>query len=110
MLTPVLIQIVFWIGSFICVFQGGRIALEGFQEKKVAAEKADTKTRDDMPPGLSKRDEAEIQARDTRGSIQMAAGFALMTFGPLIIRIWCELTIVPFSIHRELKIANDRRR
>lgn len=43
-------------------------------------------------------------------AIGFATGLAIMLVGPLILRVYCELAIVFFKIHDELKEMNDRPR
>lgn len=36
-------------------------------------------------------------------------GVMILVFGPVLVRLYCELLIIIFKIHDELKVANDRR-
>jgi hypothetical protein len=80
MITPIIIQIVFWGGVILCVGQALMLIRLSL----------------DLPNG-----------RDTWG---VALGVAMLIFGPLVLRILCELDIILFKIHDELKESNDRQR
>jgi hypothetical protein len=77
MLTPVLIQIVFWLGTLGCIGMGVIMAL-GFQGHVTAT--------------------------------SVALGAATALFGPLVLRVYCEIALILFRIHDELKEQNDRTR
>lgn len=76
--TPVIIQILFWIGVVAC-FAGG-IAI------MVASESG-----------------YDYYGGGGSSGIGIAAGLALMLLGPLFVRVWCELLIVIFRIYDELR-------
>jgi hypothetical protein len=80
MITPIIIQIQFWGGVILCVGQALMLIRLSL----------------DLPNG-----------RDTWG---VALGVAMLIFGPLVLRILCELDIILFKIHDELKETNDRQR
>jgi len=84
MVTPLIIQIVFWLGVLASVGLGVRMIAEGLDTKR---------------PG---RNEVSIY--------MIAAGVAITFGGPLLVRVYCELAIIFFKIHDELKEANDRGR
>ncbi|QJW93594.1 DUF4282 domain-containing protein [Frigoriglobus tundricola] len=84
MVTPVVIQIVFWIGVLACL---------GFGISLIAA-------------GLNTNDEL----RKKISVYVIAFGVLVMIAGPVVVRIYCELLIIFFKIHDELKVANDRQR
>ena len=42
--------------------------------------------------------------------MEFAGGLMIVVMGPLVLRIACELDIILFKIHDELKSANDRAR
>ena len=44
------------------------------------------------------------------GGAQVFGGLMVILIGPIIIRIQCELIIILFKIHEELKIANRKPR
>jgi hypothetical protein len=67
MITPFLIQILFWLG-ILAVVIGGLVALVGG---------------------------APLQ------------GLGMLIFGPIIVRVYCELTIVIFKIHEALETIRD---
>jgi hypothetical protein len=74
MVTPLLIQVLFWLGTITCVLAGiSTILLSG------------------------KRDISVV-----------FSGLVLMVFGPLGVRIYCELIILLFKIYDELKELNKR--
>jgi hypothetical protein len=84
MVTPVVIQIVFWLGVLACVGVGIRTIVASFDAGGPARKEL---------------------------SVMMLAGGVMLTFGgPLLVRIYCELLMIFFKIHDELKEANDRTR
>jgi hypothetical protein len=84
MVTPLIIQIVFWIGVLACLGLGGRMISEAF---------------DTDGPGQRK---VSIYL--------LAMGVTVAFAGPLVVRIYCEMSIIFFRIYDELKEANDRQR
>lgn len=73
MLTPVIIQILFWLGSILSVLVGLGLLIFGLEDEKLL-------------------------------------GLILILLGPIVVRIYCELLIVVFTIndtlteiHRSLK-------
>jgi len=82
MVTPLIIQIVFWVGVLVCWGIAARVIVEALNTD-----------------GPGKR----------QVSIDMLAAGVLIAFaGPLLVRVYCELSIIFFRIHDELKAANDR--
>ena len=67
MITPVLVQILFWLGIVVVVI-GGLVALFGG---------------------------APLE------------GLVALIFGPIVVRVYCELTIVIFKIHEALEAIRD---
>jgi hypothetical protein len=53
---------------------------------------------------------ASLDQRAGRDTWGVAVGLVMLIFGPLLIRILCELDIILFKIHDELKESNDRQR
>ena len=81
MITPVIIQAVFWLGSLLCVASGA-ITMMG----SLAA------LSGDLPP----------EARMMMGGGSLFAGLAMMLLGPLVLRIYCELLILFFRMNESL--------
>ncbi|MBM3982122.1 MAG: DUF4282 domain-containing protein [Planctomycetes bacterium] len=79
MITPILIQIVFWLAVFLCATVGLMIIAGSFAMGRNQGE---------------------------------AVAFAVvsMVLGPLLARLYCEMMLIIFKIHDELKAANDRER
>lgn len=97
MITPLLIETVFWIGSLLCIIAGGKIM---FDSQTAATPARQFAPGDDV-----------IVAEATKGGfkkVEFVTGVLLMFLGPLVVRIVCELDIVLFKIHDELKSANER--
>nr|WP_306770752.1 DUF4282 domain-containing protein [Isachenkonia alkalipeptolytica] len=44
------------------------------------------------------------------GGFQVFLGLMVLFFGPLFSRVSCELTIILFKIHDQLKIGNERQK
>ena len=65
----------------------------------------------DARPSSGKSGKSEAtRTRMPFSAIGFATGLAIMLVGPLILRVYCELAIVFFKIHDELKEMNDRPR
>jgi hypothetical protein len=114
MITPILIQIVFWLGVAVCFIQGGLTIVASFV-MPASSSRSNWDARDDRfaPPDRfgpgEKIDKTAKPASTTQFSIILfATGLATIVFGPLLVRLYCELLIVIFKIHDELKISNDR--
>ncbi len=105
MITPIIIQIVFWIGVVLCVGSGLLQIAASFGAQAVV--RADA--RDDRAPGNAEKQKAK-DAANTFSALTFASGVLTMIVGPLVIRILCELDIILFKIHDELKTSNDRQR
>src|SRR5262249_16111353 len=108
MITPILIQIVFWVGTALCLFMGIRLAtgsvptIEEFSTSRTARE-----DDSEMRTGGSKVKQPELSSRTKFSIVPLLSGIAVMIFGPLLLRVYCELAIVFFKIHDELKELND---
>ena len=77
MLTPIIIQILFWIGVVVCVIAGIIQIVSG------------------------------INAPYGGGGSVVFMGILLLLLGPILVRVSCELMLVLFSIHDTLlKIKN----
>ena len=77
MLTPIIIQILFWIGVAVCVIGGIIEIVSG------------------------------INAPYGGGGSVVFMGILLLLLGPILVRVWCELMLVLFSIHDAVnKIKN----
>ena len=79
MITPIIIQIVFWLGVIGCVIAGIGMMLSASATSSL------------MPqmPGQSP-------------ALQVLAGLAVIIFGPLACRIYCELLILLFRMNESL--------
>ena len=77
MMTPIIIQILFWIGVAVCVIAGIIEIVSGIN----------------TPYG--------------GGGSVVFMGILLLLLGPILVRVWCELMLVLFSIHDTVnKIKN----
>lgn len=77
MITPIIIQVLFWIGVVVCVVAGIIQIVSGIN----------------TPYG--------------GGGGVVFMGILLLLLGPILVRVWCELMLVLFSIHDILmKIRN----
>ena len=72
MMTPIIIQILFWIGVAVCVIAGIIEIVSG------------------------------INASYGGGGSVVFMGILLLLLGPILVRVWCELMLVLFSIHDTL--------
>jgi hypothetical protein len=72
MMTPIIIQILFWIGVAVCVIAGIIEIVSGIN----------------TPYG--------------GGGSVVFMGILLLLLGPILVRVWCELMLVLFSIHDTL--------
>jgi hypothetical protein len=82
MVTPVIIQVLFWIGAILCIVIGGIMTVYGAIKYDVG-----------RAPYLWR-------------------GVALFLLGPLAVRVYCEILIVFFRINEtltEIKHAVERR-
>jgi len=69
MVTPVIIQILFWVGVIICVIAGFVLIGTGIKQP---------------------------------GHQSLLSGVLLVIFGPLVVRLYCEILIVFFRINETL--------
>jgi len=74
MMTPIIIQILFWIGVAVCVIAGIIEIVSG------------------------------INAPYGGGGSVVFMGILLLLLGPILVRVGCELIIVQFNIHDMLAI------
>lgn len=77
MITPLFIQIIFWVGAGLCVLFG----LVG------------------VVSGMSS---------SFGGAAQVLMGLLTMVFGPVVVRIYCELLILLFKIYDTLQDIRGR--
>ncbi len=82
MLTPVLIQVFFWAGTLMCLMLGGISLIQGMRSFS-----------SDDNFGVSR----------IAGFAFFVNGLMLLLLGPVVLRIGCELAIVYFRIHDELR-------
>ena len=98
MITPIIIQILFWLGTLGCVLIGTRLILASLDAPRVSAYSFD----------------GEVSRLGPRSSgfstFLFAQGVVTLIVGPLVLRVLCELDIILFKIHDELKEANNRGR
>ena len=73
MVTPAIIQVIFWIGVLVCVIAGLGAIVGGSA----------------LPSGFG-------------GGGGALSGFLILVFGPLLVRVYCELLIVLFRIYDSL--------
>lgn len=105
MILPVIVQVVFWVGSLASVGQGLKLVAAGLEPDAGAAEPA-PRDGERAPNGADKRPVPP----SSFSHYVLASGLALMVLGPLLVRLACELIVVVFRIYDELKYANDRHR
>jgi len=107
MLTPVLIQIFFWVGTIACVGMGlMEMAGSVSSRPSATADAAD----DDEPPATKAKSKAAATTRSTFNVYQFLYGLGALVFGPLFLRLLCEEAIILFKIHEELREQTDRAR
>ena len=78
MITPIIIQIVFWIGVTVCVVMGIGEIFAGSSEYSPF------------------------------GRMPVLIGLATLVLGPLYVRVMCELVIVLFKVHECLHEINKK--
>ena len=78
MMTPIIIQILFWIGVAVCVIAGIIQIVSGIN----------------TPYG--------------GGGSVVFMGILLLLLGPILVRVWCELMLVLFSIHDAVNKIKDK--
>lgn len=76
MITPIFIQIIFWLGFLGAILGGFFLIGYGF-------------------------------ISDSAGMIEIGSGILLLFFGPIIIRIYCEILIVVFKLQGALIEIRD---
>jgi len=109
MITPIIIQIIFWFGVAGCVIQGGLLIVASFNVPRSSFDR-DLIDPDKVEKVEKTADKKAKAAPATQFSpLLFLGGVSVLIFGPLLIRILCELDIILFKIHDELKAANDRR-
>jgi len=106
MITPFLIQIVFWIGTLLSLGAGGRLMVASFEAGSSSSKDSDR----DLDRIGSGGDKAKKTTSSNFSALMFAQGALIALLGPLILRIACELDIILFKMHDELKEMNDRAR
>ena len=110
MITPILIQVMFWIGLCACLFLGVRTMAASFDAP--ASSRSGWDDRDSDRPTFvfvnAKDSKSAIEPPTKFSALTFISGLAIIVFGPLFIRLYCEAVIILFKIHDELKTANDR--
>jgi uncharacterized SAM-binding protein YcdF (DUF218 family) len=81
MITPVLIQIIFWIGVIACVVVGGMMIKNAYNEY-----------------------------RERWNEAQVMLGLAWVFLGPLVVRIYCEFMILFFRMNETLTEIKNKLR
>lgn len=76
MITPIIIQIIFWIGVAICVIAGFGTIIAGIG--------------------------------DYGGGLAVLGGLATIIFGPIVVRIYCELLILFFRMNETLTDISNK--
>jgi hypothetical protein len=76
MITPTIIQVVFWVLTVVTVIMGIAGIVSGANSS-------------------------------FGGGSQVLAGLLLLVLGPLVVRVYCEILIVVFRIHRTLTEIRD---
>jgi hypothetical protein len=89
MLAPVLIHILFWVATIGCLALGGAI-LGGQIDPAKWPEAAK------LPPGLAQ------DARNAGEKLRLIVGLGTLILGPLLVRLWCEMLMLPFRINGTL--------
>jgi hypothetical protein len=80
MITPIIIQILFWIGVVVCVIWGLAAIVTG------------------------------ISGHAEHGGQIVFAGLLMLLIGPVLVRVYCEILIVLFSINTTLTQIKDKMR
>ena len=109
MITPILLQIIFWFGVAACVIQGGLLIVTSLNVPRSSFDRdiTDPDKVEKVEKGTDKK--AKTAPATQFSPLLFAGGVSVLIFGPLVVRLYCELMIIIFKIHDELKAANDRR-
>lgn len=97
MLTPWIIQAVFWVGSILFVSAGLMKVANSFEKERPAFAGFDA-DRFGNPIPETKANNGGMRVSETG----IALGLSLCIFGPLLMRLYCEGMIIFFRIHEEL--------
>ena len=95
MVTPLIIQIIFWIGVVVVLIYGFSTIGEGVNGGPAGRAMSLMQSTFGTPPA-----DASSGPHADAGEIFM--GLLIVLLGPVAWRIYCELMIVIFSIHKEL--------
>lgn len=89
MLMPVLIQIIFWLGFLGCLALGGGILSGAVDLENVWRGAGDRVGAGDIHVGVG-------------GIPKLYLGIGIMVLGPILLRLYCELLMLPFRINATL--------
>lgn len=103
MLTPILIQIFFWVGTLACVGSGFYT-----MANSIGSPTASVPDDDERPPAKGAKSAAATKS--TFQLLPFVSGVGILVFGPLFLRLLCEEAIILFKIHEELREQTDRAR
>lgn len=77
MITPIIVPILFWIGTTICIIVGLVMIITGTT--------------------------GELREFRPVGGEMVLVGFGYIFLGPIIVRVYCELLIILFSVNDKLE-------
>jgi hypothetical protein len=81
MLTPILLQLIFWLGVLGCIGAGVYVILDDQAAKQLVGDR--------LPAWVT-------------GESKLFVGLALIIGGPIVLRIYFELLLLPFSMNSTL--------
>ena len=111
MITPILLQIVFWLGVVAFVRHGGQKMAASFDAPPdITRSSLDVRDFDRSADEKTDKQKTKVAPAKHFSPTLFAEGLAILLVGPLVLRILCELDIILFKIHDELKSSNDRHR
>lgn len=116
MISPILIQIFFWLGTALCLLVGLYAFIDGLipQERERALQIRNAFNEDRNLRGFDDDDRVKIKMQPVRvektlNLLQSLSGLLLMIFGPFFVRIFCENLILLFQINETLTDIRNQR-
>jgi len=100
MITPVFIQIIFWVGVIIAILSGIALIVDGVAF--LAAFGQDSQTNGSQIFGAPFPSAPPFGFGGAPGGVLIGAGIAQILLGPVFVRVGCELVILFFRIYETL--------
>jgi hypothetical protein len=103
MVTPIIIQVIFWIGVVVLVIYGFSTVIEGVNGGSAAHRLSQMQFNQ-----FNFGQPAAAPASGNADAGEVFQGILIIFFGPVCWRVYCELLIVIFRIHSELVDMNKK--